>query len=206
VEALEQARRLGFLGEEPLEHQVRHSLGFARALASVDAPAPGSWLDLGSGGGLPGLVLAWHWNRSRAVLLDANLRRTDALQGAIAALDWAGRVRVLRARAEEAGREPEWRRSQQVVVTRSFGPSAVVAECAAPFLEEGGHLVVSEPPARDATEGHPDRWPAQPLAELGLRPIHFSQSEFGYQVLVQAHPCPDRFPRRTGVPAKRPLF
>lgn len=172
----------------------------------MGAPAPGTWLDLGSGGGLPGLVLAWHWSRSRAVLLDANLRRTDALQRAVAALDWAGRVRVLRARAEVAGREPEWRRSQQVVVVRSFGPSAVVAECAAPFLEAGGHLVVSEPPARGDVSGHPDRWPAPALSELGLRPLHFSQGDFGYQVLVQTHPCPDRFPRRTGVPAKRPLF
>jgi 16S rRNA (guanine527-N7)-methyltransferase len=206
VEALEEARRLGFLGEEPLEQQVRHSLGFARALASVAAAPPASWMDLGSGGGLPGLVLAWHWPQSRAVLLDANLRRTDALQGAVTAMDWAGRVRVQRARAEEAGREPEWRGSQQVVVTRSFGPSAVVAECAAPFLEVGGYLVVSEPPARDPAGGHPDRWPALPLADLGLRPLHFSQGEFGYQLLVQAHPCPDRFPRRTGVPAKRPLF
>lgn len=210
MEALEHARRVGFLGEEPLEHQIRHSLGFAHAAEAVGAAPPRSWIDLGSGGGLPGLVLAWRWSESRAVLLDANLRRCEALEAAVSALGWTGRVGVLRARAEEAGSESAWRQSQDLVVARAFGPPAVVAECAAPLLGEGGHLVVSEPPGPGAPGparvGHPMRWPIEPLSELGLRPALFSRGEFGYQVLEQFRPCPRRYPRRTGMPAKRPLF
>jgi 16S rRNA (guanine527-N7)-methyltransferase len=132
------------------------------------------------------------------------------LEAAVLALGWAERVQVVRGRAEDVGRLPIWRASQQAVVARSFGVPAVVAECASPLLRAGGYLVVSEPPAPQARSGveigHPDRWPAEALAELGLRPVHFHQADFGYQVLAQVGECPDRFPRRTGVPAKRPLF
>lgn len=210
MEALKHARQVGLFGGEELDQQVRHSLGFARALESIGAVPPASWLDLGSGGGLPGLVLAHRWEQSQATLLDANLRRCQALEAAVSALGWAPRVRVVRARAEEIGRQAAWRQSQQAVVARSFGPPAVTAECAAPFLCQDGYLIVSEPPVPEAVAGvevgHPDRWPAGPLGELGLRPAHFGQSDFGYQVLVQVRPCPDRFPRRPGMPAKRPLF
>jgi 16S rRNA (guanine527-N7)-methyltransferase len=179
-------------------------------LEAVQASPPSCWLDLGSGGGLPGLVLAWKWPEQPATLLDANRRRTEALELAIAQLGWQRWVRILRGRAEEVGRQNRWRRSQAAVFARSFGPPAVVAECAAPLLSLGGHLVVSEPPAApragEIAVAHPDRWPEDGLAVLGLRPVAFHQAEFGYQVLVQDRPCPDRFPRRTGVPGKRPLF
>ncbi len=50
------------------------------------------------------------------------------------------------------------------------------------------------------------RWPAEPLRQLGLVPDRLVHEEFGYQTLRQADLCPDRFPRRDGIPAKRPLF
>jgi 16S rRNA (guanine527-N7)-methyltransferase len=101
------------------------------------------------------------------------------------------------------------------VLARSFGRPAVVAECAAPLLRPGGWLVVSEPPG-SSPEDRPDlpsdppgegpRWPAEPLGQLGLTPDQLVHEEFDYQTLRQADPCPERFPRRDGVPAKRPLF
>ena len=88
-----------------------------------------------------------------------------------------------------------------LVVARSFGPPAVVAECAAPFLRVGGRLAVSEPPTGE------DRWPPAPLAELGLEATERRDVGGAHvQLLRQTAPCPDRYPRRTGVPTKRPLF
>jgi 16S rRNA (guanine527-N7)-methyltransferase len=84
----------------------------------------------------------------------------------------------------------------------------VVAECAAPLLKVGGWLVVSEPP-RDGpsvADDEASRWPAGSLGQLGLEPGEPVHEEFDYRVLRQAVPCPDRFPRRNGVPAKKPLF
>jgi 16S rRNA (guanine527-N7)-methyltransferase len=65
----------------------------------------------------------------------------------------------------------------------------------------GGRLVVAEPP-----EAAPDRWDADGLAQLGLTLGPRRDVPSAMQLLVQVRLCPDRFPRRTGVPAKRPLF
>ena len=103
-------------------------------------------------------------------------------------------------RAEVAGRT-DLRGTFDVVVARSFGRPTVTAECGAPFLKTGGRLVVAEPPEHDS-----GRWPQDGLARLGLTLGERADSPPAVQVLVQEKPCPDTFPRRNGVPAKRPLF
>jgi len=119
-------------------------------------------------------------------------------------------VTVVRARAEVAARS-EMRGSFDLVVARAFGSPPVTAECAAGFLRVGGLLVVSEPPpqsptGRDQVSGEPVRWPVGPLAELGLLPVGAWRDRYGYQVLLQQQQCPDRFPRREGIPRKRPIY
>jgi hypothetical protein len=52
----------------------------------------------------------------------------------------------------------------------------------------------------------PDRWPAAGLDLVGLAVESAWTAPFHYRSLVLTRPCPDRFPRRDGVPAKRPLF
>lgn len=213
LEVLEKARSLDLLGPMPLDQQVDHARGFAVAYEQARAGSqPGRWVDLGSGGGLPGLVLAQYWLRSHGVLLDAAQRRTAFLAEAVHELGWGQRVAVVRARAEEAGRDPELRGGFDVVWARSFGSPPVTAECAAPFLKAGGLLVVSEPPeSRAAAErGAPTegsvRWPREGLAELGQEPLLSVRAHYGYQVILQAVTCPDRFPRRSGAASKRPLY
>ena len=198
---LEEARSAGFLGPGPVEPHIEHALAFVGDLA-----APALALDLGSGAGVPGLALAWlAWPDSHWVLLDAGQRRAVFLAEAIEQLGLEDRVRVVRARAEEAGRDPELRATCDLVTSRGFGPPAVVAECAAPFLRVGGQLVVSEPPG-----GAPSRWPAPELQVLGLEPALEGANEApsgpAMARFILATPCPDRYPRRVGIPAKRPLF
>lgn len=215
VEVLEEGRALDLLGPMALDQQIDHALGFARALEQAGFPSlsiPGRWLDLGSGGGLPGLVLAHHWPTSDGVLLDAAQRRTAFLTEAVHRLGWEGRVQVVRARAEEAGADRELRATFAVVWARSFGSPPVTAECAAPFLKVGGLLVVSEPPAPlpdsgpSAPNGEAARWPREGLAMLGQETVMTVRGRFGYQVIRQDSACPERFPRRSGVAAKRPLY
>ncbi|MGH9028934.1 MAG: 16S rRNA (guanine(527)-N(7))-methyltransferase RsmG [Acidimicrobiales bacterium] len=229
VQALGRAKELGFLGPGPLWLQVSHSQGFARCLeeltgigTSTEDPGalqPATFLDLGSGGGVPGLVLAGAWCSSRAVLLDSSLRRTRFLEEVVRDLRWLGRVEAIRARAEVAGRADRLRSSFDLVVARGFASPAVTAECAAPFLKQDGLLIVSEPPSsegelrqtgdleagsREASD--PKRWPAEGLGRLGLEPLCVFRGDFGYEVLRQVAPCPERFPRREGIPRKRPLY
>jgi 16S rRNA (guanine527-N7)-methyltransferase len=191
-------RDLGFLGPgEPSLH-VEHALAFARAVPQ----APTHALDLGSGGGVPGLILArLVWPEATWCLLDGSVKRVAFLETAIARLGVDGRVVARAGRAEDVGRGAG-RGSFDLVVARSFGPPAVVAECAAPFLVVGGRLVVSEPPDTDPTA----RWPAEGLADFGLSLVDHPVGPPALAVLTQTEHCPERWPRRVGIPAKRPHF
>lgn len=214
---LGEARDIGILGPMPIDVQVEHARGFVVAgsagshqhadhggvTPSGVAYLPEKVLDLGSGGGLPGLVIALESPGSKVSLLDSGGRRTEFLGRAIDVCGLGDRVDVLHRRAEEAGRDPRERGSYDLVVARSFGAPSVVAECAAPFLRVGGLLVVSEPPGDSMTS---ERWPEAGLGMLGMSRSSPVRRKFGYRVISQASPCPDRFPRRVGVPAKRHLF
>jgi 16S rRNA (guanine527-N7)-methyltransferase len=105
-------------------------------------------------------------------------------------------------RAEVLGRDGAHRGRYRLVTARGFGPPAATTECAAPLLEVGGRLIVSEPPG---TAG--ERWPAGPLAQLGLTLARVVATRAaGFAVLEQVAPCPAEYPRRAGIPVKRPLF
>jgi 16S rRNA (guanine527-N7)-methyltransferase len=219
LEVLRRARSLGFTGPGEPEEHIDHAMRFvdlaremiAKPLHGGETPLrspDGSptatririprGIDLGTGGGVPGLVLAvalpWvHW-----VLVDSMPRRTTILDEAVAQMGMQDRVTVWCGRAEDLGRDPGVRQTADLVVARSFGPPAATAECAAPLLRSGGSLLVSEPPD---SEG--ERWPRQSLEELGIEPVGVNR---GVMVLAKVAETPDRFPRRVGIPAKRPLF
>lgn len=225
LRVLERARHLGFTGPgEPADH-IDHALRFVAVLgahlqdlgesrhdqaswpvAGEDQTAenqtaevmPLIGFDLGSGAGLPGLVLALGFPRSTWTLVESMLRRARVLVEAVDELQLAGRVDVETQRAELVGQSPTCRNTADVVVARSFGPPAVAAECAAPLLRIGGVLLVSEPPSSQG-----DRWPPTTLGELGLSP---GGVEEGIMVIRKVGPTPERFPRRVGIPTKRPLF
>lgn len=191
IAVLEEARALGFLGPGPVTFHVEHARAYLPALE----PVRGEALDLGAGGGIPGLVLATERPDLSWTFLDAMAKRTAFLERAVERLG-LGNVTVRTARAEEV---PDLRNRFDAVVARSFAMPAVTAECAAPLLRLGGRLVVSEPPEPD--DG---RW--RGAAELGLGPARRLPGPPALVMLIQEAECPPRFPRRTGVPVKRPLW
>jgi 16S rRNA (guanine527-N7)-methyltransferase len=148
------------------------------------------------------LVLALRWPQARGVLLDAGQRRGEHLEEACRELGLTDRVAVVVARAEEAGRETRWRGSVELVVARGFGSPAATAECGVGFLRPGGRLAVSEPPG-----GDPGRWDPAGLARLGLVGPEIRRGD-GATVATFLLPgaADERWPRRTGVPAHRPLW
>jgi 16S rRNA (guanine527-N7)-methyltransferase len=192
---LEQARTLGFLGPGPIQVHLDNAAGFAGAIATP----PHRGLDLGSGGGVPGLALALRWPASSWVLLDAMRRRCTFLTAAIEELGISGRVEVREDRAESAGRAAGLRGAFDLVTARSFARPAVTAECGAPFLQVGGWLLVSEPPQGGA------RWEQPGVLGLDDRGVVAADAAH-IRRLEQVVPCPDRYPRRVGVPEKRPLW
>ena len=202
LRVLGDAQRIGILGPAPLVPQVEHASGFVTALGS-DAFTDAAVLDLGSGAGIPGLVIALSCPSATVTLLEGSTTRAARLQQGVESLDVGERVNVVARRAEEATRDPQLRGRFDVVVARGFAPPAPTAECAAGFLRVGGRLVVSEPP--DASEGD-GRWDARGLAVLGMQLESRRAVPWHFAVLRQDSACPARYPRRVGIPAKRPLF
>ncbi len=194
---LERSKAEGFLGPGPLDSHVDH----ARSLGAAVPGFTGRFCDLGSGGGVPGLVLLEDWPTAHAVLLDGSTRRCAFLAEAILELGARDRAEVLEGRAEDLGRTAA-RESFDLVVARSFAAPPVTAECAAPLLKADGLLVVAEPP-----EGGSVRWDPAGLEELGLKYERDFRGEHALAaVMRKVGPTPDRFPRRVGIPAKRPLW
>ena len=134
------------LGAAPIAAVVEHSELFVTALADVT----GTVIDLGSGGGVPGLVIARRRPDLHVVLVDRRATRTDQLRRLVARLGLGARVTVLTAEARALPRLLDHR--ADAVVARGFGPPPTVVAAATPILAQGGLLVVSEPP------GGIERW------------------------------------------------
>ena len=93
--ALAESQRLGMLGDRPVADVIEHAAAFVLALAEIS----GTVVDLGSGGGVPGLVIARARPDLRVVLVDRRSSRTDHLRRLVARLALADRVEVLTADA-----------------------------------------------------------------------------------------------------------
>jgi 16S rRNA (guanine527-N7)-methyltransferase len=184
-----------------MDQQISHARGFAEAWGDVADDAPSSFLDLGSGGGLPGLVLLQDW-LCEAVFVDAMEKRTAFLREVLGWENAPGNSAVWTGRAEALSREVTLADEFDLVTARSFGPPAVTAECAVRFLKVGGILIVSEPPDDDAES----RWKPDALGQLGLHVVERVRHGAAYQILRKVRPTPDRFPRPIGTPGKSPLF
>lgn len=192
---LEDAQRLGFLGPGSIDPHIHHARAWAAAVGFA------RFLDLGSGAGIPGLVLALELPEVDGVLLDGQTRRAAWLRTAVARLGLASRIGVLEGRAEDLAHDPALRESFPAVFARSFGPPAATAECGAGFTAVGGLLTVSEPPNRQ------NRWPPGDLGRLGLgmarRIVHGGSS---FVILPKTSGLDDDFPRRRNLPTRSPLW
>lgn len=160
LETLRSAQRFGFFGERAIEEAVEHSMDFVRGIADLAAPA--RVLDLGSGGGLPGLLIADARPDLDVLLLDRRQKRTDFLERAVHSLRQE-RTSVMCADVTELIRTVQSGSivGFDVVVARGFGPPEFTLRSAAAVLSGDARILISEPPRGD-------RWPPDLLAELGL--------------------------------------
>jgi 16S rRNA (guanine527-N7)-methyltransferase len=159
VDALTDAQRLGFLGSRPIPEVIAHARGFVRALEARDRVVD-SVLDLGSGGGVPGLIIASDLPSVRLTLLDRRAKRTDALERLVRRLGWQDRITVVCADVTIFTPDDPF----DAVVARGFGPPDFTLVQATRLVRHGGPIVISEPPGVD-------RWDERLLTELGLRRV-----------------------------------
>jgi 16S rRNA (guanine527-N7)-methyltransferase len=202
LEILTRAQAAGFLGPGDPANHLTHALGFVDAALSFLPAPPRRFADLGTGGGVPGLVLASLWDDSHAVFIESAARRCQALEEWAAELGISDRVEVVSGRAEQRAHEVGLRETFDLVTARSFARPAVTAEIACGFLKVGAPLVVSEPPEPPA-----DRWPPAALEALGFGPIEEMVVRGAHYAGARKFRAADAdVPRPVGRPAKRPRW
>lgn len=164
LSVLASLRERGALGETSLQDAVAHAAVFVAAVPDDAARL----IDLGSGGGLPGLVLAVRCPWLSITLVDRRERRMDLLRLACVRLEIADRVEVVTADVIRLANVSEHRATYDVATARAFGTPLFTMSCATPFLRLGGVLIVSEPPS-PATLA--ERWPADELDARGYQSV-----------------------------------
>jgi len=168
-------------------------------------PGPLRVIDVGSGGGLPGLPLKIARPELRLTLLEANHRKAAFLVQAAARLGLEG-VEVLAERSEDAGRDPLHREAYDVAAARALAALPVLAELCLPLVAVGGRLLAMKTDAAaeaKAAEGAIRRLGGE-LVEVGAA-ASAARSLGQVVVVAKVAPTPDEFPRRPGVPGRRPL-
>ena len=193
--------------------QQRHfleSLALLPAFRQVDLLAPGGRervLDLGAGAGLPGLPLKIAAPDLSLTLLEATARKAAFLRQVVGDLALE-QVEVLPGRAEEVARQADRRQAYELVVARAVAPLPTLLELALPFLRIGG--VLAAPKGSGAPQEVARSQRALGLLGgtlLSVAPLSVPGARRRpWLVLVRkVAPTPEVYPRRPGIPAKRPL-
>ncbi|MBN1320188.1 MAG: 16S rRNA (guanine(527)-N(7))-methyltransferase RsmG [Thermoleophilia bacterium] len=165
-----------------------------------------SIVDIGSGGGLPGLVLALALPDALITAVEsqgkkcAYIKRTASVLGLV-------NVAVCCQRAEECGRGPG-REAHDVAVSRAVAALPVVAEYSLPLLRLGGVMVAMKGVISDQERIQAQKalgiLGADGLGAVRLDPFVEAHDRWAY-VARKTRATPEKYPRRAGLPAKRPL-
>jgi 16S rRNA (guanine527-N7)-methyltransferase len=163
-----------------------------------------SVVDVGSGGGLPGLPLKIARPDLKVTLVESDQAKAAFLVEACAKLGLEG-VEVLARRAEEVGQDLRYRELFDVAVARALAPMPVLVELCLPLVRVGGRLLAQKTEHEDVERA------ARAIEMLGgeVNRVVAAPSDArraGTVVIVdKVRPTPAPYPRRAGVPARKPL-
>ena len=180
------------------EHFWEKHVGEVLDLLAVCDPAPGARVvDVGAGGGVPGIPMAVLRPDLHVALLESDTRKAGFLTHVAGALQLDG-VTVLAMRAEDAARRGELRESFDLAVSRAVAPPPVMCELSLPLVRLSGQVAALVGDAEHAAQQ------SARAASLcgGSEP---RAAEGGVLLVDKVRATPEEYPRRAGVPARRPL-
>ena len=190
-------RRVNLTSIPRAQAESRH-LDETRRLLEAAAPEPGARVaDVGSGGGVPGLVLAILRPDLRVTLIESDRRRAGFLVHAAALCERPGVV-VLPRRAEDVGHDPAHRAVYDLAVSRATAAPAVLCELALPLLRPGGALMALVADAQSSAAAAAEA--SRTCGGGTPRP-----AGPGILAVTKEAETPDAYPRRAGIPSRRPL-
>ncbi|MCX6535578.1 MAG: class I SAM-dependent methyltransferase [Actinobacteria bacterium] len=156
---LREAQRVGALSDAPVAEIINHAKWFADAIPHTARTA----VDLGSGAGVPGLIVALYCPHLSLHLVDRRVGRTDVLVRAVHALNLVDRVTVRCSEITDMTKDSTWAKHFDVAMSRGLGPPIQTLNLSRDLVKPGGAIIISEPPPDSDS-----RWDKQQVRALGL--------------------------------------
>ena len=191
--------------------QVKHfldSLTIVLALPEKEVEGPTvSIVDIGTGAGFPGVPFKILFPQTRLLLIEPTIKKTAFLHHIIRKLEMEN-VEVLNSRAEEAAHLPLYREQFALVLSRAVALLPTLVELTLPFCQIGGRFIAQK-------KGEIDREINKAQGTITLMGGKLDQikkieldefSDERYLVIIdKIYPTPSKYPRRPGLPRRRPI-
>lgn len=185
----------------------KHVLDSLLLFSAVEIPAAARVIDIGTGAGVPGLILKIYRTDLVMTLLESHNKKVAFLKEAVDNLGLQG-IECLWGRAEEVGRQKGYRESFDLAVSRGLAEMNTLVEYSLPFVRLGGFMIAYKGPGGEGELNAA----ARAIAILGGKQkkvwrgsLTGGQEERLIVIIQKEHPTPPIYPRRPGIPVKRPL-
>jgi 16S rRNA (guanine527-N7)-methyltransferase len=191
---------------EPQDIILKHFLDSLSCTLASNFSKVGNLIDIGTGAGFPGTPLKIVYSQLYLTLVDSVGKKTEFCKFIVnlLALD---KVKVINSRAEELGQNTDYREKYDLAVGRAVSGLSTLSEYLLPFLKVGGKAIIQK--GRSAKdEAHSAN---RAITEMGgkmdeIRPIQIPGLDERYLIsLSKISPTPSKYPRRNGMPSKKPL-
>jgi 16S rRNA (guanine527-N7)-methyltransferase len=189
-------------GPDEIEQHVQDSLQLLEWVPLVDLDV----IDIGSGAGFPGLILAMACPQSRFTLLESDLKKSGFLQMVIEELGLVN-VCVIRERAEVLGQDRQYRNSYDVCTNRAVAAMSVVLEYGIPLVKRGGRVFLWK--GRNYQQEIAEAEGALEILGGKVEDVYLynlmPERDRAIVAVEKVGRTPGQYPRRVGAPAKSPL-
>jgi 16S rRNA (guanine527-N7)-methyltransferase len=193
--------------KDPKEIIVSHFLDSLTIIKGIEEIGPIRVIDIGTGAGFPGIPLKILRPEISLLLLDSSRKRIEFLEYLSKSLKLKG-LEIIWSRAEEYGRKKGYREGYDIVLARALARLDILAELGIPFLKIRG-LFIAQKGQNLGRELEEARRAIEILGGglkgiISLR-LPFSRKSRKLVIIEKVLETPPRFPRRPGIPQKRPL-
>lgn len=164
-------------------------------------------IDVGSGAGMPGIPIKIVLPDAKVTLLEATAKKTQFLKYVIEKLGLRD-IEAIKGRAEELAHQRQFREQYDIVLSRAVAALPVAVELSLPFCIQGGRFIAQ----KKGDIEQEIRQSATAIVEMGgelrdVKQVEIMGLNDGRKLVVieKVKPTPDKYPRRPGMPAKRPI-